>query len=1151
MKTKYKYLTSLLVLSGVISLVSCGNASEKKDIQEGTDKIIENLSGKPDQNDAEEVIFAALGKLNSYSSYKKISATKTDANKGFINYTQNTSSLSIKNSDEYYVDSTSSSSFVNMEHEAFYKDDKVAFRNEKGDITNVKYAEYYAIYGISPNKLLSGQIFNKDTIVSASLESSDGFSYTYLVELDKELANACLIRQMKQFGNLKDYPVFTENTKFELTIEGDYTPISYSYTANYDISVPLLGNMSCKEETVAQFTNYGESVSIPDSKEFIEAINGKVTSITEKKIEVSEEAKDILKAIFNLNVLKGVSIEGNLNINGFQLPIELNLKADLEKMILNKTDFKSVLDMTFIASTMNGVLKITYHENKLYVDAFNKRYVFNLPVKSNDLDIETLQNIFKVKKDSSNQGKYILELSSEYNELIQSKLVEIGFLDEENSNFNFGVSLNIKNNKIADLSTNLSIGEKNFSSDLIVKEESYVLPNLENYETKINLKNSLSVVLQDKLGEILNGDIYFSYNTEEIDFLKAITLDAKLKIDEKIIDSIKSIASMTDLPSTMSAFYNAQYCNFIIKDGNFYIVATSENDDVVFYKKTSLSLNNKENESNSLFNDGLISDFFKLLDFSYSKNGISFKMSEENLDLLNSTLPDLYDDSLYEIGVLGTSSLFGIFGLYRRISSVELNLPTLDLDNFEMSLAIDAYDMSQKDVYNEKLTYKTSNLFNINLKREEYDPSYKFNWNFDEIEKNNEIAQGVIQEIKHLQESFSLNEDYYKLLESFGSSYNSLSNEVKSLVYNANVYTSKGVESVTDNLKLEFENEKKVVEQFAKNCMNPSYNLNSLNNTYKTFTYAELEYLYEEYKEALDQYISRREESEVNTVKQIESQISALEEKDVSTLNPDELYKYFNSLVNIYKQIDNCLPSSIQNLDLSLFESQLCLTSVYYYVVYSSLADDYVNEMKSFKDGINMSVSELNEYYSKLEKFYSKYYTALNISSISEAFDITYPDFEAKMYRVELYLKYNGHGFLAGAVKAIEEEIDDILENEYDTQVLESKIADLKKLLKKVNTSNVSNYDKIVPIIETLESKEVKEKLVEYTNAINELLLNGTEDNIYDFFDWGWGDYQYDDIKSFYESITYIQKLNNEEEYKALAEALEKIEDKKPDDFDW
>lgn len=30
MKTKYKYLTSLLVLSGVISLVSCGNASEKK-----------------------------------------------------------------------------------------------------------------------------------------------------------------------------------------------------------------------------------------------------------------------------------------------------------------------------------------------------------------------------------------------------------------------------------------------------------------------------------------------------------------------------------------------------------------------------------------------------------------------------------------------------------------------------------------------------------------------------------------------------------------------------------------------------------------------------------------------------------------------------------------------------------------------------------------------------------------------------------------------------------------------------------------------------------------------------------------------------------------------------------------------------------------
>ena len=91
-----------------------------------------------------------------------------------------------------------------------------------------------------------------------------------------------------------------------------------------------------------------------------------------------------------------------------------------------------------------------------------------------------------------------------------------------------------------------------------------------------------------------------------------------------------------------------------------------------------------------------------------------------------------------------------------------------------------------------------------------------------------------------------------------------------------------------------------------------------------------------------------------------------------------------------------------------------------------------------------------------------------------------------------------------------------------------------------------------MPIIEVLENKNIKEKLVEYTNAINELLSSGSEDDIADFFDWGWGDYQYDDILKFYKSITYLQIISNETEYKELGEALAKILEQKPDDdFDW
>ena len=1160
MKNKYPFLVALLVFTSASSLVSCGNETSIPDAIKGEDTIINNLKGTPDKNNAKDVILNVLGKLNDAKFYEKKSTTKTYANKGFINYVQNSGSISIKNSDEYYLDSTSNSDFVNMEHEAFYKNGFVAYRDSKGEIRNAKIADYSTVYGVTPNKLLSGQIFNQDTILLAKLDSTENDLYNYTIILDKELANASLVYQMKKFGNLTNYPVFTDNTEFKLTIKSDYTPTSYSYSASYNISYPILGDLTCKEETTAEFTKFNESVEIPDSVSFNKALNMEPTKVDDNEnIIENEDLKAVVEALVNSDVKNGIAFSGAFKIDNYQLPIKINLKADIDKLLSSNTDnLKSAIDATLAIKGMNGDLKVTYHDYKLYVEAFNKSYAFSLPRKedTNDFDYKDLENVFEVSKDANINNRYNISLTDEYVSLIREKLATIGLIKSNEGDFDLSFGLDINNDKIGSVDFSATINQKVIEGDLLFGEETYVLPNIEDFETKINIKANTAITLQESLGEILNGEINFTYDCEETNVMKAITLDAKFQIGEKILNSLKSIAGMTDqIPDLINAFYNAKYCNLIIKDGNLYIIATNDNDDVLLFKKQSLIKEEAEQEKVDLsILDELIKKLPNIIDILYGKDGLTIKLNDAEISKINSSFKEIYEKIAMKIGVTGGNTLVNTFGLYRRISSAALHIPTFDLDNFEASLEVNGYDMAQKDVYNEKVSYTTSNLLNITFKKEEYDENYKFNWDLETIEENSNLAQKYIDEIDDLKNSLALTGEYSDLLDDFSSRYNGLEDEVKNLIYNANVSKGNSSEFVTDNLKNQIENKKKTIENFVKNCKNERYSLNSLNNTYNSFTDAELNYLESEYKETLDLYISKRLAAEAKTVETIKDNLSKLESKDVATMNSDEIYNYLNSLVNIDKSIKNCLPESTKDLDLAMFDEELNKTIEQYVYVYSSLAVEKVNEMISFETKCDMSIDEMCNYYASLNNFNSKYFTAFNNSTIGGVFKSAYPEFESKMYQVDLYLKYNGHGFLAGVVKVLEKEIDDILLNKYDTSVLEPKISSIKKLIdkSKVNTSNISNYSDILPIIEVLENKNIKEKLVEYTNAINELLSSGSEDDIADFFDWGWGDYQYDDILKFYKSITYLQIISNETEYKELGEALAKILEQKPDDdFDW
>lgn len=311
--------------------------------------------------------------MNAYQTYTKKSQNTVSASKGFINYTQNTDATMIKNGDEYYVDSSSKSAFVDMQHIALVKNNKVAYHDKNSEIKSATYDDYYKVYGVTPDKLLSGQVFNQETILLATLTESSDNKYTYKLVLDKEKANDLLAHQTQVFGGLNGLPTYLDHTEFDLTIDDTYTPISYTYKAKYNISVNVLGDLTCTESCSATFEKFNETVEIPNSSELNKAINE-----TPTKIDVDDNSKDygdlsdLISAALMSDFVNGVSISGNLKIKDFSLPIKLKMKADVENLI-DSGDYVNSIDVELIVNTFKGEVSFLFHQNKLYVNLLGKK----------------------------------------------------------------------------------------------------------------------------------------------------------------------------------------------------------------------------------------------------------------------------------------------------------------------------------------------------------------------------------------------------------------------------------------------------------------------------------------------------------------------------------------------------------------------------------------------------------------------------------------------------------------------------------------------------------------------------------------------------------------------------------------------------------
>ncbi len=245
---------------GALLLFSCGepaSSMSRIDYSSGESKEPESSSQAPTEKD---FVSRYLRKLSSYRSYKAVTKGSTKAKVWFVETTQSIDVMLIKG--EYrYLKNESHSSFVNTVHTAYFHDGNAAYRNDEGKYKVESIKAYLDAYGVYPfDPAIEGYLCEDGCIQSVErIPSSQG--YAFKIAFDPEKATTNVRIQMKAFGGLDDYPVFSK-INVTIYVKKDLTPEHLDVAANYDAKRGV--DTSCKQEYRVDFSNFNEDIEIPD-----------------------------------------------------------------------------------------------------------------------------------------------------------------------------------------------------------------------------------------------------------------------------------------------------------------------------------------------------------------------------------------------------------------------------------------------------------------------------------------------------------------------------------------------------------------------------------------------------------------------------------------------------------------------------------------------------------------------------------------------------------------------------------------------------------------------------------------------------------------------------------------------------------------------
>ena len=261
MKKVSKLLIPFLIASSV-TISGCKNKDNKT--RENDDSIDVDLSLKVEdiqEKDYKMIPQFIAARLGAYSSYKSVTTGET-VSTGLINVTQSINTTCIK-SEFSYTKNESHSSIVNTVHEAYYHDSKAVYRDkDSGDYNVSSLDAYLSTYGSYPfSYSIEGYSVKEEAIKSVTREEIENNNIVFKAVFDEEKSTNNVKIQMKKFGGLDDYPSFS---LIEMTfeIDNDFTLHKISLHSKYKAKKVL--NTNCEQSYNVTFTNYNDSIEIPN-----------------------------------------------------------------------------------------------------------------------------------------------------------------------------------------------------------------------------------------------------------------------------------------------------------------------------------------------------------------------------------------------------------------------------------------------------------------------------------------------------------------------------------------------------------------------------------------------------------------------------------------------------------------------------------------------------------------------------------------------------------------------------------------------------------------------------------------------------------------------------------------------------------------------
>ena len=1055
MKKRFLNLLLVLILAATtVMFVGCSasggvDSSLTPGVVAGEDTVVTDLKYKPEVYEANIAVYGAIGKLSEYQTYRLEGNGKSVANKGFIVYEQVTGGVGIKHGDEFYTSSTSDSTFVHVMHEAFAKGDNVVYRKDGGAMKNTEKSVYKSVYGVTPDKLLSGQIFNDDTIKYAELVSSADGVYTYKVVLDGNAANAILSYQMREFGGLNGLPTFTGDTIFNLDIAEDFTPIRYSYTSKYKVSTSFLGEIDCEENYSVEFSGYNEENAIPDTDKFNAAMNSEPSTVTPSETVKGDENKQkIVDALLNSDIENGVTLRGEIIYDGMKLPVKLDLKANINDILAGKIDLRTAVDARLSISSLGDDLSVIYHNGKVYMSALGLKVAFDLPASGlenlgdmiSSVDLSSMVNV------TADGDYYTVTLNEAIETIIKQVLVENGLAgDGVDEAFNLGLTLYIPNDRVGVIEGNFATDTINAGLKFNLSDEEFILPDLTEYVTELKTGFDLSV----NVGMFtINGSLYATYDATETDPLKALKAEAVVTLDDTLKQLLGMAGMMTsDLPAWFGKIGTADTINVIYENRKMALM-TVENGEPTFVMEIPVAA--AATETYSEVGDTVSSTFAilsQLFTVNADADGVVISLNSDMLTFVQELLWAPLTETFIELA--GPMGMFipMILGTYNPLADLGISVTTNDNGVTVLAIYVDVYQLDgMESVCVDWKEYEIQRLLEIALPLcvSESVGEYEYKWNIDSLLADNAEATTVIKAISELAE-LEISDEYLAKLEAAKAAYDALSENAVKLVYNA----EDG--EVFETYKADYDKCKKAVDDFAVECVKENGKITAYNN----FNAAQIEYFKTAYANAYATFIEKRTASEATAAETLKTAVAALETVDLAAMTDEQLYEYFCKIETLNNNAARLIAESVSDETREKLATFTTSAVKAYVTRFATLAENAVDELK-YTVG---TVDEMNALYAKYESFYETYGSAFSESVLKAEMDKVDDKFQAKCIFVSLYLG-NGYGFRKNAVTTVENAIDDLVNStSYSDEEKQAIIEGIDSLLDLTDETAIRNLE--------------------------------------------------------------------------------------------